>query len=52
MILFVFSVSFLVAFVIAGHCKLSSAESSRYLVDAEWLDQSDKFKLIARWGIK
>ncbi len=40
------------AFLIAvGAAKLQPWESSRDMINAEWLDNSDKFELIARWGV-
>ena len=51
MILFVFSFV-LVAFIAIGSSKFKIGESSRDMINAEWLDCSDKFELITRWGVK
>jgi hypothetical protein len=42
----------LTVFVAIGACKLRTWESSRHMINAEWMDCSDKFGLIARWGAK
>ena len=52
MVLFVFCFSILVALVVAGYVKSPLVESSQYIINADWLDYSDKLSLIARWGVK
>ena len=42
----------LVTFIAIGSSKLKIGESSRDMINAEWLDCSDKFELITRWGVK
>lgn len=33
-----------------GCSKIKSCNSSMWLLNADWLDQKEKFKLISRWG--
>ncbi len=41
-----------VILIAAGATRLKIWESRKYIVNVEWLNDSDKFKLIARWGVK
>jgi len=41
-----------VILIAAGATRFKFWESRRYMVDVEWLDDTDRFKLIARWGVK
>ena len=51
--MFLFILGFIiVAFIATGSSKLKFGESSRDMINAEWLDCSDKFDLITRWGVK
>lgn len=51
--MFLFFLCFVfVAFIAIGLPKLKIGESSRDMINAEWLDCSDKFDLITRWGLK
>jgi len=52
MVGFVFLILILIALLVAEYCKSSRNESRQYLINADWLDHSDKFRLIARWGVK
>lgn len=40
----------LVVLIIIGDSKLEIWNSKRRMINAEWLDDADKFDLIARWG--
>lgn len=40
----------LVILIIIGDSKLEIWNSKRRMINAEWLDDDDKFDLIARWG--
>ncbi len=42
----------LAAFIAIGSSKLRIWESRRHIINAEWLDSSEKFDLITRWGVK
>ena len=48
LILFFFLFVLLIAI---GAVNLQPWESGRHMINAEWLDDSDKFELIARWGV-
>lgn len=51
MILFILCFVF-VAFIAIGFSKSKIGESSRDMINAEWLSCTDKFELITRWGVK
>ncbi|MDH3870404.1 MAG: hypothetical protein OEU57_02445 [Desulfuromonadales bacterium] len=34
-----------------GAINLQPWDSGRHMINAEWLDDSEKFELIARWGV-
>jgi hypothetical protein len=43
---------FLLVVVVAASSRLQTGESSEHMINAAWLEYSDKFELIARWGVK
>jgi hypothetical protein len=51
MTLYILCSCLLVALVVVGAVKLQPWKSGRHMLDVEWMDDSDKFKLIARWGV-
>lgn len=52
MILAIFGFAVLVLLVVSVTVRSESRESSMHIIDARWLDNSTKFKLVSRWGIK
>lgn len=52
MILAVFCFVVVVLLVVSGVIGSESGESSMHMINAKWLDNSDKFRLVSRWGIK
>jgi len=40
-----------VILVSLGAVSLQPWESNRHVLNVEWMDDSDKFALIARWGV-
>ncbi len=40
----------LFASVLFGCTKINACDSKSSLLNAEWLEQEEKFKLISRWG--
>lgn len=40
----------LVVLIIVGDSKLQIWSSSRRMINADWMDDAEKFELIARWG--
>jgi hypothetical protein len=52
MILVVFCSAVVVLLVVSGVIKSESRESSMHIINAKWLDNTDKFRLVSRWGIK
>jgi hypothetical protein len=51
MILAILSFSFLVLLVALGAAKSEPWKSSRDIINAKWLEDSAKFRLVSRWGI-
>ncbi|SHJ19691.1 hypothetical protein SAMN02745165_01776 [Malonomonas rubra DSM 5091] len=41
-----------VAFFLIGCLRSNSRNSSMRMINADWLEQEEKFKLISRWGVK
>lgn len=52
MMTFLFIIVFctVVILTLAGCLKLQTWNSRAHLVNADWLDAAEKFKLISRWG--
>ena len=38
--------------IVIGASQYREEENCEYLINAEWMAAADKFKLIARWGVK
>ncbi len=51
MIMLILCISLLVVLATVGVDKLQSWKSSRHMINAEWLDDSEKFNLVSRWGV-
>ena len=47
---FIFSGLF--ALMLLGCAKSKSCDSGMRMLNADWLEQGEKFKLISRWGVK
>jgi len=52
MILAGFCFSIVVLLVVSGGVRSESFESSMHIMNARGLDDSAKFRLVSRWGIK
>jgi hypothetical protein len=52
MILAVFCFIVAVLLVVSGVIRSESRESSMHIINAKWLDNTDKFRLVSRWGMK
>jgi hypothetical protein len=52
MLVLILCFSSLAVFIAIGSCKLKPWDSSMYMINAEWLDCSEKFDFITRWGVK
>ena len=52
MVLFILFFCLLVLSIAVGAVNLQPWKSSRHMINAEWLDDSAKFELIARWGVR
>ncbi len=52
MVLFILVFCLFVLLIAIGAVNLQPWESGRHMINAEWLDDSEKFELIARWGVK
>jgi hypothetical protein len=50
MVLLILFFCLFVLSIAVGAVNLQPWESSRHMINAEWLNDSDKFELIARWG--
>lgn len=44
--------SLFIILVATGSGRDKTGESRVYMINIEWLADSDKFKLITRWGVK
>lgn len=51
MVLYILLCCLFVALVSVGAVNLQPWQSNRHLLNVEWMDDSDKFALIARWGV-
>jgi hypothetical protein len=52
MVLFILVFCLFVLLIAIGAVNLQPWKSGRHMINAEWLDDSEKFELIARWGVK
>ena len=51
MILSILLSSLFIVLLAVGAVTLQPWESRRHVLNAEWLDDADKFELITRWGL-
>jgi len=51
MTLYILFFCLFIVLVAVGAVNLQPWKSSRHMINVEWLDDSDKFELITRWGI-
>lgn len=42
----------LFAMVLFGCTKIKGCDSGMRMLNADWLEQGEKFKLISRWGVR
>ena len=47
---FIFCVMF--AFILFGITRIKGCDSGVQMLNADWLDAEDKFKLVSRWGMR
>lgn len=52
MALFIVYFCLTVVLVAVGAILLQSVKSSRHMLNVEWMDEAEKFALIARWGVR
>jgi len=51
MALCILFVCFFIALIVVGAVGSQPWKSNRHMINVEWLNDSDKFELIARWGV-
>jgi hypothetical protein len=51
MALYILCSCLFVVLVAVGAVYLQPWQSRRHMINAEWMDDSDRFELIARWGV-
>ena len=52
MALFIIYFSLLVVLVAVGALILQPIKSSKHMLNVEWMNDAEKFALIARWGVR
>ena len=46
------AIPLLLILIVIGTSQNKGEENGEYMINVEWMTATDKFKLIARWGVK